>query len=269
MAIKAKHSAGSSRSSPPPVPEDPRISTRRRSVERSKRRKWLWILGGLFVVVLLILGGWVLLHRSWFSAKTIEVRGTSHESAAAVIAAAGLASHPPLISISPGEAAAGVERLAWVKSASVTKKWPSTVSITIVERTPVGTVHLGSSWYLVDGTGRLLERFTARPFGQLLIVVPSPAHPLVGGSTPAKADAALDVAATLPVAFRGQVAAVVAHPDGTISLRLTSPVKVELGTATELTQKYEDVAAVIAGATLHAGDVLDVSVPQASTITGP
>jgi protein involved in polysaccharide export with SLBB domain len=33
--------------------------------------------------------------------------------------------------------------------------------------------------------------------------------------------------------------------------------------------KYRDVASVIAGATLHPGDVLDVSVPQAPTISGP
>ena len=271
MATKARHSARSSArsSSRAAVPEDPRISTRRKSVERSKRRKWLWILGGLAVVVLLVLGGWVLLHRSWFSAKTITVQGATHESSVAVISAAGLAAHPPLISISPGTAATGVERLAWVKSAVVTKRWPSTVSIVVVERTPVGTVHLGSSWYLVDSTGRLLERFAARPFGQLLLVAPSPVHPHVGGSLSAKAEPALDVAATLPVAFRDQVAAVVGHADGTVSLRLTAPVKVELGTATELKQKYEDVASVIAGATLHPGDVLDVSVPQASTITGP
>ena len=46
-----------------------------------------------------------------------------------------------------------------------------------------------------------------------------------------------------------------------MTLTLTTPVTVDLGPASQLGAKYEDVAAVLAGATLHAGDVIDVSVP--------
>jgi hypothetical protein len=35
----------------------------------------------------------------------------------------------------------------------------------------------------------------------------------------------------------------------------------------ELTAKYEDVSSILAGATLHNGDVIDVSVPDAPTVT--
>ena len=38
-------------------------------------------------------------------------------------------------------------------------------------------------------------------------------------------------------------------------------------TADRLRAKFSDIAAIIAGTSLHAGDVIDVSVPQASTIT--
>jgi len=44
---------------------------------------------------------------------------------------------------------------------------------------------------------------------------------------------------------------------------------VVLGPASDLSQKYEDVASVIARTTLHVGDVVDVSVPQAMTVSGP
>jgi hypothetical protein len=54
-----------------------------------------------------------------------------------------------------------------------------------------------------------------------------------------------------------------------VTLHLVRPVIIKLGHVTDLTQKYKDIAAVVAGATLHAGDVLDVSVPQSSTISGP
>jgi len=48
---------------------------------------------------------------------------------------------------------------------------------------------------------------------------------------------------------------------------MTAPVTIALGTAEKLGAKFSDIAAIIAGTSLHAGDVVDVSVPQASTIT--
>ena len=53
-----------------------------------------------------------------------------------------------------------------------------------------------------------------------------------------------------------------------MSLALVVPVTVDLGGPTQLAAKYEDVAALLAGAPLTAGDVLDVSVPDAPTVTG-
>jgi hypothetical protein len=65
------------------------------------------------------------------------------------------------------------------------------------------------------------------------------------------------------------VADVQVAADGWVTLQLDSPVSFVLGPANDLYQKYEDVASVIARATLHVGDVVDVSVPQALTVSGP
>ena len=77
---------------------------------------------------------------------------------------------------------------------------------------------------------------------------------------------ALAVATTLPPAFVAQVASVTGDPNGQVTLSLTTPVTVDLGSAVQLGAKYEDVAALLAGATLHAGDVIDVSVPGSPTV---
>jgi hypothetical protein len=50
---------------------------------------------------------------------------------------------------------------------------------------------------------------------------------------------------------------------------MTTPIVVNVGTASQLPSKYEDVTSILAGASLHAGDVIDVSVPDAPTVTGP
>ena len=94
-----------------------------------------------------------------------------------------------------------------------------------------------------------------------------------GPSTPGQlsgaAEPGLIVAATLPVAFAWQVSVIQVSPVGWVALHLDTPITFLLGPASNLGAKYEDVAAVIARTTLHAGDVVDVSVPQAMTVTGP
>ena len=65
----------------------------------------------------------------------------------------------------------------------------------------------------------------------------------------------------------GQVTAVTVEPAGWVQLALLVPVVVDIGSTAELTAKYEDVSSILAGATLHSGDVIDVSVPEAPRIT--
>jgi hypothetical protein len=99
----------------------------------------------------------------------------------------------------------------------------------------------------------------------LLAVPQSPGAP---GSQLGPRDAAgLAVASTLPASFVAQVTAVTVEPQGWVQLSMTTPIVVDVGTATELPAKYEDVSSILAGATLHNGDVIDVSVPQAPTVT--
>ena len=63
--------------------------------------------------------------------------------------------------------------------------------------------------------------------------------------------AGLTVCRTLPPAFAAQVVSVTVAADGTVSLALNSGITVLLGTDTDLPAKYEDVAAIIAHASLH------------------
>ena len=84
---------------------------------------------------------------------------------------------------------------------------------------------------------------------------------------PSQDAAGLRVASTLPPSFVAQVTSVTVEPGGWVQLALTTPLVVDIGSATQLAAKYEDVSAALGGATLHAGDLIDVSVPNAMTIT--
>jgi len=90
----------------------------------------------------------------------------------------------------------------------------------------------------------------------------------VGGTVASAADPGLTVARTLPPAFAAQVGTITVADDGTVSLALDSSLVVLLGTVSDLTAKYEDVAAIIAHAPLRGDHTIDVTVPQSPTV-GP
>jgi cell division protein FtsQ len=252
---------------------DPRIRERRESVERSrtqKRLRWAGAVLGLVALVALAVG---LLHTPWFGAKIVTVTGAHPNTPdLAILSAAGLLHHPPLISVDPGYVATRVESLPFIASAQVTKHWPDALTIRVTERRPVvAMAGPAASWSTLDGNGRTLAVTPGRPVLPVLIVhgPTGPVPPaVVGGTVPPPAEPGLTVARTLPPAFAGQVVSITVAADGTVSLALSSNLTVLLGTISDLTAKYEDVAAIIAHAPLRGAHTIDVTVPQSPTV-GP
>ncbi|MGO9458249.1 MAG: cell division protein FtsQ/DivIB [Acidimicrobiales bacterium] len=257
---------------------DPRIRQRRAAVTRRRGRRRLVVVVCLAALAAAAVGGWFLLHSRWLSARVVTVVGSVHTPPAEIEAVAGLAGHPPMVDVDPGAAAARLEQLPWVRSATVQRQWPDGVRVTVVEETPVAVVappagdpraHAGTpgAWALVDRAGRVLADRPGPPAG--LVRLEPPSRPGAPGSWLAPAAGpGLVVAATLPRAFSAQVTAVVVNRGGQVTLDMTTPVTVKLGDTTQLDQKYEAAAAALAGAKLAAGDVINVSVPDSTTV-GP
>jgi len=212
-------------------------------------------------------GSWFLLHTPMFSAKVVTVEGAVHTPAASVAAAAGLASHPPLLDVNTGAAATAIEALPWVKSAQVRRSWPDGVRITLTSaRRPPSWPTTGAS------TGRRHWQGPGQPAERAERACPprGARHRAGGrGLTQPGGRPGLAVLTSLPAAFAAQVSTVSVDATGQVSLALTSPVSVLLGSTAELPAKYEDVASLLAGANLHPGDVLDVTVPDSPVVTGP
>jgi cell division protein FtsQ len=234
---------------------------------QGQRRLRLLIIG--LAATALLVGVWFLLHSPVFGARAVTISGNTHETAAQVITQAGLAGQPPLLDVNAGAAAARIEQLPWVQSATVNVSWPDGVHITVTEETPRLEVSTsGGQWATLSTDGRVLGVSATRPPGLVLLTVPQPPGGL-GSVLPARDDAGLDVASSLPASFAAQVTGVTVEPTGWVQLSMTTPIAVDVGAATQLTAKYEDISSILAGAKLHNGDVIDVSVPDAPTVTGP
>jgi len=246
---------------------DPRLSARRAAVIRERGRRRLRFLVALLAGTVLIVGGWFALHSPLFSARALTVTGNVHETAAQVLTQGGLTGSPPLMDVNAGAAAARIEKLPWVAAAAVHVSWPDGVHVVVTEQTPrLAVSEPGGRWATLSGDGRVLAVSATRPSGLLLLAVPvTPGAP--GTQIGARAAAGLRVASTLPPSFAAQVTGVTVEPKGWVQLAMTTPILVDIGTDSQLTAKYEDVSSILAGATLHNGDVIDVSVPDAPTVT--
>lgn len=252
---------------------DPRIRQRRAAIARRQGRRRLRVVAALLVVIVLAVVAFGVLHTTFFSAQKVEVTGQHpHTSTAAILSAAGLTGHPPLIDVNPGASAAKVERLPWIATARVIRRWPDHLGIAVTERVASATMAgPGNSWSEVDRTGRTVQVDPTRPPGLAVLVVhdaagPVPPAPLGEMISPA-ALPGLRVAGTLPPAFSAQVVSVTGDPDGTVDLALNSGITVLLGTDTDLHAKYEDVAAIIAHASLRGAKTIDVTVAQSPTVS--
>ena len=246
----------------------PRIRQRRVAVTRARGRRRLRVVLvvagvlGLFALAALVL------VSGLFSARHLSVRGSLHTPPAEVLAAAGLASHPPLVDVDPGAAAARIEQLPWVAAATVVRHWPDSVSVVVTERVPAAAIAGHGGVAVVDAAGRVLASADGAPAGLIALTAPVPVGP-PGSVLGAAARPGLELVAALPPALVGRVHGVHVGTRGSISVDLGGGVGAEIGPDANLGAKLEALASVLAGAAPRGPAWIDVSVPDEPTLGPP
>jgi cell division septal protein FtsQ len=230
------------------------------------RRRLRWVVGGVVVLVVLCVT-LLVLHTPLLALRHATVRGAEHTGPEAVLQAAGLLDHPPLIDIDPKAAAAEVERLPWVAHAVVVRHWPDSVAVIVTERVPLGSVaRPGGGVAVVDATGRVLAWQETTP-GLVLVAPVTPGRPgtvLSGAARPA-----LEVASALPSTVAARVQRVTTDARGTVTLDLGGGVSARLGTTSELPAKLVALASVLSEVHLTGPALIDVTVPDEPTVGPP
>ncbi len=121
-------------------PIDPRIRERRVAVTRAEGRRRLRMLLCAVSIASAIGIAWLVAQSPLLAVDTINVRGTTTESQAAVRFASGVKTGSALLFVDTGAVARRVEALPWVAAAKVARELPNDLTITVEERVPVAWV---------------------------------------------------------------------------------------------------------------------------------
>jgi cell division protein FtsQ len=227
--------------------------------------KWAIVLGMLATLV--IVGAQWTLRQSYFRVQHVTVVGLHHESTTAFLNASGLMQHPSMIGLSDASLARRVSSFPWIHSVSLQKHWPNSVVVTVQENVAVAVAF--NAKHVLDYVDAAGDSLGSAPLRANLPTLEY-AHPQSTSWPFAHAGrGAAYVASQLPRAFSSQVAVITDNANGSVTLKMTTPLTFILGPVTDLQAKFVAVASVIAHSTLQPGDVVDVTVPDELAVTPP
>lgn len=246
---------------------EPRIVERRRHVlearRRSRRNRWI----ALAVVVALVAGAIALVVSPVLDVDRIVVDGTETVDVEQVLDAAAVDTGTPLALVDLAAVRTQVRGLSGVAAASVTREWPDTVRVVVVEEEPLVRVRSGGTEAVVASTGALLAE--AEGSGSL------PLLELPGGALgdadrlPDELAPALVVYARMPEALRTTLASGRVDDAGSMWFDLADGATVRFGPVQDVPAKLAALQAFLEQVHLECLDVLDVSTSRVTASREP
>ena len=112
-----------------------------------------------------------LMAMAGFSIDDVTVTGRSHADAKALLAALHIQRGDPIFGFDTEAARKEIERVDWVKSATVTRLLPDAIRIDIVERKPFAVWQRGGDLSVVDADGHIITDNNVQAYANLPFIV--------------------------------------------------------------------------------------------------
>ncbi|WP_412740067.1 cell division protein FtsQ/DivIB [Krasilnikovia sp. MM14-A1259] len=235
-------------------------SSVRRFMARARRRRLRaalpWAVGAGVVAVLGVLV-WMVYGTSLLGVREVRVVGTESLTSAQVEQAAAVPMAEPLARVDLDAVRARVQGLAPVDRAVVSRSWPGTIEIEVVERRPVAAVPLDKGRFmLLDGAGVAYRTVPSAPAGLPLARLAAP------GPADVNTRSALTVLAALTDELREQLVEISVMAPAQIRLELRGHRSIVWGDDTQSPTKAQVATTLLK----QPGATIDVSAPEVVTI---
>lgn len=124
-----------------------------------RREKAYWRLFYLLLVLFVLCAGVLLVANVFFKVEVVEVTGLTKYTAQEIIDASGIQVGDSLVKLKGEEIADKLtEAYSYIEQVKLHKKYPSTVTLEIVQATPVGAIEAYDGYILLSSEGVELER---------------------------------------------------------------------------------------------------------------
>ena len=137
---------------------DPRLADRRRRVAEDRARSNMARLIRFLLFVTAVAGLVWFAQSPFLSVSEIVVTGASRVDVRQVLHDHGVSEGRAMVALDLDEPERLLSVNPWVEQVSVARKWPTTVIVEVVERTPAVNVRFANGWSLVAADGTVLER---------------------------------------------------------------------------------------------------------------
>jgi len=233
-----------------------------REPPKKRSLKLLWL---LLVLLVLGVGAYATTQSSFLSVGEIKVKGVEKRvTEEEVLEVAGINQGDSMFSLDLAKADEGVTSLPWVSEATVERKWPRSILITLKEREPsVIAVIPNGEKFLLDRSGVVLDQVDQNDTSLPIIRVDEVGAlgTQISGITPLLR-AAEEVTSDL-----GAWILALAPTGGGVRAELVGGVIAELGIGTDFRDEMRSLATVLTRVQLSCIEVIDVSIHQNPVIT--
>ncbi|HEV8682829.1 MAG TPA: FtsQ-type POTRA domain-containing protein [Actinomycetota bacterium] len=216
----------------------------------ARRRPW----GGIvtLTVIAMAVGAWAVASSPVFHIRDVKVKGNRHLSDSEVVRLAGIGADANLLTFPTERVARSLMRNPWIRRAEVSRSFPSTLILTIEERSEVAWVRHPNGVAVVAADGTVLNRRRKPP--KALVAIGRSGRPLRPGAVLEGLEEPLAVAASLAPRLRGQVERA-SLEEGQIVLHLVDGTRILYGQAGSLPEKNAALAKVLRWAGKQGADL--------------
>ncbi len=175
-----------------------RAPTRRPGARKPKRgmriadTRWLWQRGGIVLAAVLVFGGTGWLWSNGWIQRSLErtelallaatadaglelddvlVEGRKRTERSVVLETLGVVRGQPILAFDPHAAKARLERLPWIRGATVERRLPDVIHVRLVERQPLARWQNQGRIAVIDRRGEVIPGADPKSFARLLVVV--------------------------------------------------------------------------------------------------
>jgi len=224
---------------------DPRLRARRIAVKRQagrRRLRWSFVAGAVALVLAALFG---LSYTPLFSVSRVDVDGAVEIDPTLLQSVIDNTKGSSIVWLDLASVRARLEADPWVRKVRVSRDWPHTIRIELVERRPVASfAGPDGQVRVVDGDGRVLAVLSGLPIDYPFMAVNAP-NLDAGSDAPPAVLAGIAVANVLPDELRSHIKQLDVSDSGEVKIELNPSGTVLIGPPSELRDKLVTLLTVL------------------------